>query len=124
VKTEAKEFRESFLWSLANSTIKTVSNALGLPIIVFSSTLHYPVANTTPRACNHSLPLYNTLPSIKRSWALFGSFIEKEIVNVLIEKNDLKSSWCPCSHNDNKSISKQRVPVTRKSIYQCRIVHA
>ncbi len=38
--------------------VPAVSNALGLPVIVFSSAHHHPLIYTTPRVCNASIPLY------------------------------------------------------------------
>ena len=60
VEAEAAKFKETsyFFGPLANTMIKAVSNAFSLPIIVFSSALHYPVVYTTPRVCHVSIPLY------------------------------------------------------------------
>ena len=60
VEIEAVKFKTPsfFFGPLANTMIKAVSNALRLPIIVFSSALHYPVVYTTPRVCHVSIPLY------------------------------------------------------------------
>ena len=38
--------------------VRAVSNALGLPIVMFSSAHHYPVVYTIPRICNASVPLF------------------------------------------------------------------
>ena len=38
--------------------VVAISNALGLPIIVFPSASHYPVINIAPRVCRVSIPLF------------------------------------------------------------------
>ena len=38
--------------------VLAVSNALGLPVIIFSSAHHYPLIYITPRFCKISVPLY------------------------------------------------------------------
>ena len=38
--------------------VLAVSNALGLPVIIFSSAYHYPLIYITPRFCKISVPLY------------------------------------------------------------------
>ena len=47
-----------FFGPLGNTMVVAISNALGLPIIVFSSASHYPVINIAPQVCKVSIPLY------------------------------------------------------------------
>ena len=60
VVKEAKMFLQNgdFFGPLGNTMVLAISNALGIPIIVFSSAAHYPVINITPRVCHLSVPLY------------------------------------------------------------------
>lgn len=60
VKEEAPTFLKQghFFGPLGNTMVVAISNALGLPIIIFSSASHYPVINIAPRVCKASLLLY------------------------------------------------------------------
>lgn len=60
VADEAPQFLQQgyFYGPLGNTMVLAISNALGLPIIVFSSAYHYPVINIIPRVCKASIPLY------------------------------------------------------------------
>ena len=60
VAEEAPHFLHQghFFGPLGNTMVVAISNALGLPIIVFSSANHYPVVNIAPRVCRVSIPLY------------------------------------------------------------------
>ena len=53
VQIEADKFKQTsyFYGPLADTMVKALSNALNIPIIVFSSALHYPVVYTIPRIC-------------------------------------------------------------------------
>ena len=60
VAAEADKFRESgfFFGELGNTMILSHSNALGLPMIIFSSAIYHPLINITPRHLRASIPLY------------------------------------------------------------------
>ena len=60
VTEEAPMFLQQghFFGPLGNTMVLAISNALGLPIIIFSSASHYPIINIAPRVCRASLPLY------------------------------------------------------------------
>ena len=60
VTEEAPMFLQDghFFGPLGNTMVVAISNALGLPIIIFSSASHYPVISIAPRVCRASLPLY------------------------------------------------------------------
>ena len=60
VREEAPMFLQQghFFGPLGNTIVVAISNALGLPIIIFSSASHYPVINSAPRVCRASLLLY------------------------------------------------------------------
>ena len=60
VTEEAPMFLQQghFFGPLGNTMVVAISNALGLPVIVFSSASHYPVINIKPRECRAPIPLY------------------------------------------------------------------
>ena len=60
VESEAQKFSQLgyFFGPLGNTMILAVSNALQLPIVVFSSAHHLPVVYTTPRVCKTSISLF------------------------------------------------------------------
>ena len=60
VAAEADKFMESgfFYGELGNTMILSLSNALGLPLIIFSSAIYHPLINITPRHLRASIPLY------------------------------------------------------------------
>ena len=60
VADEAPQFLQQgyFYGPLGNTMVLAISNALGLPIIVFSSANHYLVINIAPRVCRAPIPLY------------------------------------------------------------------
>ena len=73
VEAEAAKFKETYFFGpLANTMIKAISNAFSLPIIVFSSALHYPLS--TPPLEFVMCPFLGMLPSIKQ-WPLFSTFL-------------------------------------------------
>ena len=60
VTEEAPKFLQQgyFFGPMGNTMVLAVSNALGIPIVVFSSANHYPIINITPRVCEVPIPLY------------------------------------------------------------------
>ena len=60
VADEAPQFLQQgyFYGPLGNTMVLAISNAAGLPIIVFSSANHYPVIIIAIRACKAPIPLY------------------------------------------------------------------
>lgn len=53
-----KILEEGFFFRPANAMALAISNVLGLPIIVFSSAMHYPIINIVARVFKLSAPLY------------------------------------------------------------------
>ena len=60
VLCEAPKFLQPgyFHGPLASTMVTAVTNALTIPVIVFSSALHPPIIYITPRICTASTPLY------------------------------------------------------------------
>lgn len=61
ITEEAPNFLQQgyFHGPLGNAMVLAISNALGLPVIIFSSTSHYPIINNiVPRTFKSSIPLY------------------------------------------------------------------
>ena len=58
VAAEADKFMESgfFYGELGNTMILSLSNALGLPLIIFSAAIYHPLINITPRHLRASIP--------------------------------------------------------------------
>ncbi len=86
--------------------IKAVSNALSLPIIVFSSGLHYPVVYTTPRDCQVSIPLYVAFNQAGAGHYSAVSFCNEETtqqessISARPVTSDERQSRCSCGHTD------------------------
>ena len=132
VEIEAAKFIDEsyFFGPLANTMIKAVSNALGLPIIVFSSALHYPIVYTTPRVCQVSIPLYVAFNQAGAGHYSALSFRddEKDNPKVCIPSTTSASSLsrCACGHKDKTSESKRCIPVKTKytSVVRCSCLAA
>ena len=60
VQDEAAKYKQPgyVFGPLGNTIVLAVSNALGIPVIVFSSAHHYPIVYITPRVCRNPTPLY------------------------------------------------------------------
>ena len=136
VEAEATKFKETYFFGpLANTMIKAISNAFSLPIIVFSSALHYPVVYTTPRVCHVSIPLYVAFNQAGTGHysALSFQCDEKEQLNshhlpsTFAERvsadhsQDQSQSRCTCGHKDKQSTSKRCIPLQKKytSVLRC-----
>lgn len=89
---EAPRFLEQgyFYGPLGNTMVLAISNALGLPIIVFSSAAHYPVINIVPRVFKLSIPLY-----IAFNQAGAGHY-DAVLFGPSLHLNDQKSKRCHC----------------------------
>lgn len=60
VAEEAPKFLQEGFYhgELANVMVTTMSNLLGIPIVVFSSALHHPIIFITPKVLQVSVPIY------------------------------------------------------------------
>lgn len=60
VTEEAPKFLQEgyFFGPMGNTMVLAVSNALDIPVVIFSSADHYPVINITPRVCKVPVPLF------------------------------------------------------------------
>ena len=60
VTEEAPKFLQEgyFFAPMGNTMVLAVSNALDIPVVIFSSANHYPIINVTPRVCKVPVPLF------------------------------------------------------------------
>ena len=124
VETEAAKFKETsyFFGPLGNTMIKAVSNILSIPIIVFSSALHYPVVYTTPRICHSPIPLYLAFNQSGAGHYSALSFQQnKERSTNGQEVKTKNSRRCTCGQKDKSSTSRRCVPLQSKytSVVRC-----
>ena len=95
VSGEAENFLQQgyFHGPLGNTMVLALSNALGLPIVIFSSALHYPIIHVSPRVCRAAIPLY---VAFNQSGAgHYNAVLFKGSLNVITSKSD-PDTKCTC----------------------------
>ena len=106
VTEEAPKFLKQgyFFGPMGNTMVLAVSNALGVPIVVFSFASHYPVINVTPRVCEVPVPLYIAYnqagPGHYDGVSFKGGSTQQNIEKLQQHTNDKK---CNCGKNKHYS---------------------
>ena len=119
VEEEAPQFLQQgyFFGPLGNTMVIAVSNALGLPVVVFSSASYSPVINITPRACVAAIPLYVAFNHVGAGHYDAVSF-NREIDsagNISVGPQDTPCvSRCTCGKNNKHSQVKRCVSLKLK----------
>ena len=116
VTEEATHFLQQghFFGPLANTMVVAISNALGLPIIIFSSACHYPVINITPRVCKVSIPIYvafNQSGAGHYDAVSFKDDIPAHTVPPSISQSTTKETRCNCGKSDKHYSTTKRCVV-------------
>ncbi len=113
VEEEAPRFLQQghFLGPLGNTMVVAISNALGLPIIVFSSASHYPVISVTPRVCTVSIPLYIALNHAGPGHydaVSFKNYLSSPSNSSPSPQPPVQSNRCTCGKGDTHYSTTQR----------------
>ena len=106
VLCEAPKFLQPgyFHGPLASTMVTAVTNALTIPVIVFSSALHHPIIYITPRRCTASTPLYAAFN--QHGAGHYDAVTYSELpVSTLHDAPSQSSSgsYCRCGVNDKKA---------------------
>ncbi len=115
VSDKADKFRQSgyFFGPLSNTMVLAISNAIGIPVIIFSSAHHYPIICITPRVCRISTPLYIAYNQFDAGLHYDAVLLNDDLTIGRSHENSTYSAekGCTCG---KKSNSTSCVPLKRK----------
>ena len=117
VQEEAEKFLLSgyFYGSLGDSMVVALSNALELPFIVFSSLLHHPIINITPRRQCMPVPVF--LAYVHHAAGHYDAVVLKDVSvlphnDIPTDVDDVEQIHCTCGKRDKGDSPKHCIQTT------------
>ena len=124
VEEEAPKFMQSNFYhgELANTMVLAVSNALEIPIVVFSSALHHPLLFITPLSLKVTWPLFIAFSQYGPGHYSGVCAIEDKTMPHQIDHKETSPDFkCCCGCKDKQSTAQHCIPLESKytTIVRC-----
>ncbi len=123
---EAEKFKEEgyFFGPLSDTMVLAISNATGIPIVIFSSALYYPIIYITPRNLKTHISLYvafNQAGAGHYDSVVCKSFPDDQSTNSSNVMPNNSKPCCTCGRHDGTNETPRFVPLQSKytTIIKC-----